>query len=373
MLAVLLLAVAGGHAFCAVVVRVSAELGRGTALSVRPRAVAGALAQAVGTVAARHTFPAQRTEKAQELKAILARAQSFVTRYSIEEESVEEGVYQMKLSAEVDRESLLKELESAGFSVAKLEAPPRVLVAPGEGMRSAFVARTVSQLLNSEGIPALDYTGEAADPQVLLPRALTSGYHVLAIVTGGVPKAVEEEEGDPTRVGPLPEVEAAPPEGPVSVELVFTGVLLDTRSGTSLGGGELALAGVGPSMEEALDLGAQRGGEDLFGLLVADLIKSEWKLGDAAQPLELKVVGLTSPAQALEFTTLFSAMPELRNVELERIEAKTAAWSARAVNPEGDLVGALSRVKPERGVLQWRAGGAPKSKTPVFEGLWTPK
>lgn len=363
----------GGEAFGAVTVRVSAELGRGTALSVRPRAVASALSQAVGALAARHTFPAQRAEKSAELKAILARGAAFVTRYSIEEESVEEGVYRMKLSAEVDREALLRELQDSGFSVARLEAAPRLLVLSGPGERSVAAANLVARLFSSEGIPAEVREEEAPAPEPLLARAGAAGFHVVAFVTAGVPRVAPGEEGEnPAEVGPLPDPEAATPEeSPATVELAVAGKLFDTRAGEVLGSGEVASVGSGPTFAEALDDGADRGGEDLFGLLVSDLVRSEWKLGDAALPMELKVAGIESPGLVFELTELFSRMPELRSVELDRVEAKSAVWTARAVNPESDFLGALSRVRPERGVLQWRAASPPKAKTPLFEGLWT--
>jgi len=355
-----------------VTVRVSAEVGRGTAASVRPRALENALISSVAMVAARYTWAEERAQMPQALKSVLSRASSFVSRYSIVEEGVEEGVYRMKLNAEVERDSLLAALAGQGFKVAPTGSPPRILVAQGPGTHSKPAFETIAAIFTSEGLPAFARAEPVDPPAALTAIAKAQGYHVGLTISVSIPKPPEEElMGPPTDPDnpPVPSSLPTPPEGPVRVEMNCEGMLTDAATGLSLGREELTMVGEGPDEAAAAADGAQRGAEELAQVLMGDLVKSGWRIGDKTEDLELDVVGIDSPGLVPELTDAMTQMAEIKSVTLDRIEGGFSAWKVRGVNPGGDWLPVLARLKLSKGALSWKKNDGPAGK--AYEGRWS--
>lgn len=373
-LAAALLLWAGVGRALAVTVRYSAELGRQSEAALRPKALESGLATAVSLVAARHTDSGQRAEMNAQLRAVLAKARHFVTKYAVEAESAEGGIFKVRYHAEVDRESLLSALEGAGLKVFRLETLPRVLVAPSAAGYSATGAKGVAALFRAEGIEAALYDQSAESPESFCKIALAKGYHLALVVSLSEPPPPEPAEGGETGP-PAPPPVLAPGEEPppARFELAASANLYDARTGESLGRSELASVAEAPSAEEAVAEATDRGAEELFESVMGSLMKSGWKLGDKLEALRISIGSVESPALAQELTALFASTAEFRKVELYSIGAKTAVWSVRAVNPGNDWLPVLARIRPSRGVIRWKALQAAQGGPLPIEGYWQPR
>ena len=144
----------------------------GNAAGARERALDDALKQAVNQAVAAIVDPATRAAQAKTLKAIEAKARSFVPRYRTLEDGEANGVYTVRVEAEVDEIALRRRIEK-GTSAAPSIGPPAKAGAPGmlvaaaekgEGT-AAFVSGLVSALA-SAGVRA-----RAGDPGETTPAA----------------------------------------------------------------------------------------------------------------------------------------------------------------------------------------------------------
>jgi hypothetical protein len=133
----------------------------GNAAGARERALEEAIRQAVDQALAELVDPATRAAQAKAIRTIEAKARSFVPRYRALEEGEANGVYTVRLQAEVDDAALRRKIESwtagaaAPPSAPQRRAPGVLAVAPGDGEPGtpAF-ASAVAAALASAGSPA---------------------------------------------------------------------------------------------------------------------------------------------------------------------------------------------------------------------------
>jgi hypothetical protein len=137
----------------------------GNAAGARERALDDALKQAVNQALAAIVDPATRAAQAKTLKAIEAKARSFVPRYRTLEEGEANAVYTIRLEAEVDEVLLRRRIEK-GMSVApppvtpaKAGAPGLLVAAADKGEGSAAFVTSLVAALASANVRA-----RAADP-----------------------------------------------------------------------------------------------------------------------------------------------------------------------------------------------------------------
>jgi hypothetical protein len=126
----------------------------GNAAGARERALDDAIKQAVNQALAAIVDPQTRAAQAKALKAIEAKARSFVPRYRTLEEGEVSGVYSIRLEAEVDEIALRRKIERGTPPAAAPPATPGKTGAPGvlvaaadkADATAAFVPSLVSSL-----------------------------------------------------------------------------------------------------------------------------------------------------------------------------------------------------------------------------------
>src|SRR4029077_11117913 len=124
----------------------------GNAAGGRGRARGGPIKQAVNQALAAMVDPQARAAQAKTMKAIEAKARSFVPRYRTLEEGETNGVYTIRLEAEVDEIALRRRLEKGNapslppqVTPAKAGAPGMLVAAGDKGEGSAaFVTGLVA-------------------------------------------------------------------------------------------------------------------------------------------------------------------------------------------------------------------------------------
>ena len=128
----------------------------GNAAGARERALDDALRQAVNQALAMIVDPQARAAQAKLLKAIEAKARSFVPRYRTLEEGEANGVYTIRLEAEVDEVALRRRIEKGTaaapmpVSPARAGAPGMLVAAGDKGEASAaFVTNLVAALASA--------------------------------------------------------------------------------------------------------------------------------------------------------------------------------------------------------------------------------
>jgi hypothetical protein len=138
----------------------------GNAAGARERALDDAIKQAVNQAIAAMLDAPARAAQAKSLKAIEAKARSFVPRYRALEEGEANGVYTIRLEAEVDEIALRRKIERGTSTTASPPVTPSKMGAPGtlvaaadkNEASAAFVSGLVTAL-SSAGVRA-----RAADP-----------------------------------------------------------------------------------------------------------------------------------------------------------------------------------------------------------------
>jgi hypothetical protein len=152
---------AGAH-----IVTAQAPVVGGNAAGARERALDDALKQAVNQSLATLVDPQTRAAQAKTLKAIEAKARSFVPRYRTLEEGEVNGVYTIRLEAEVDEVALRRKIErgtgaatSTPVTPAKMGAPGMLVAAADKGDASAAFVPGLVTALASAGVRA-----RAGDP-----------------------------------------------------------------------------------------------------------------------------------------------------------------------------------------------------------------
>lgn len=147
----------------------------GNAAGARERALDDALKQAVNQAVTAIVDPQARAAQAKTLKAIEAKARSFVPRYRTLEEGETNGVYTIRLEAEVDEILLRRKIERGAAAAPPTTATPAKTGAAAPGMLVAaadkgegtapFVTSLVTALA-SAGVRA-----RAGDPGETTPAA----------------------------------------------------------------------------------------------------------------------------------------------------------------------------------------------------------
>jgi hypothetical protein len=134
----------------------------GNAAGARERALEDALKQAVNQALAAIVDPQARAAQAKTLKALEAKARNFVPRYRTLEEGEANGVYTIRLEAEVDEAALRRRIERGAAPVAlpptstaaKAAAPGMLVVAGEKGEASAAFVPSLVAALSAGGVRA---------------------------------------------------------------------------------------------------------------------------------------------------------------------------------------------------------------------------
>jgi hypothetical protein len=128
----------------------------GNAAGARERALDDALRQAVNQALATIVDPQTRAAQAKTLKALEAKARSFVPRYRTLEEGEANAVYTIRLEAEVDEIALRRRIEKGTAAAPPPATPvrtgaPGMLVAAGDKgeASAAFVTNLVAALASA--------------------------------------------------------------------------------------------------------------------------------------------------------------------------------------------------------------------------------
>ena len=148
----------------------------GNAAGARERALDEAIRQAVDQALAELVDPATRAAQVKAIRTVEAKARSFVPRYRTLEEGEANGVYTVRLQAEVDDVALRRRVESWTAGPAgpppPRGAPVALTIAPAdEATTAAGFAPTLAAALASAGAPARVATGH---PVPNVPAALVS-------------------------------------------------------------------------------------------------------------------------------------------------------------------------------------------------------
>jgi hypothetical protein len=125
----------------------------GNAAGARERALEDAIRQAVDLTINDLVEPQARVAQGKTIRAIEAKAHSFIGRYRTLEEGEANGVYTMRVQVEVDRAGIQSKIDR-GTAPASPAAPPRpaapaIVVLPGDRTPPAFVANVVAALLSA--------------------------------------------------------------------------------------------------------------------------------------------------------------------------------------------------------------------------------
>ena len=361
-----------------VIVRVTTEATRGGAFA-REHALDSAITAAVSVIIGRHVPLEQRTDQVAKLKAILSSAQNYVNRYAILSEGLEDNLYRMKLDADVDRESLLRALEKEGFTVMRLDALPRMLLSTAPDPASRAFGSGMEKLFKGEGISAslADAPEGGIQDMASYDRALVDrGYHVG--VTLSLAKPVMEVPADgPMKPGEgTAETESGKPEAAMpapgektEVEYAARLEMVDARDGRILGREEFAVMGEGADEAAVYEDAAERASEQGFQLLMADLVRSGFRIGSGEVTMEIHLVGIELPGAVAEMSEVLASMSEFRSVTLKLLEFKSATWSVVAVDSGNDWLSVLTRAQSRRASIAWKkdAGGGKLA----FTGKWT--
>jgi len=140
----------------------------GNAAGARERALEDAIRQAVDlTINDLVVDPQARAAQGKTIRAIEAKAHSFIGRYRTLEEGEANGVYTMRVQVEVDRAAVQSKIDR-GSAPASPPVPPRaaapaIVVLPAERTPPAFVANVVAALA------AAGLRARAGDPLAKAP------------------------------------------------------------------------------------------------------------------------------------------------------------------------------------------------------------
>lgn len=341
----------------------------------RRRALDGALAEAVRVVASRHVPAAEIADRSSDFQAVSANTSQYVRRYTIQSEATDaEGIH-LRVAADVDRDRLLADLESARFTVLRLPVYPRVLIFSTDGEASRQAAEILLVRLREEGFDARSWEGQgegasSGDVEALRAASVSAGFHVAAYVSAAASVPVTAPNGSPAPAAPA----VMPAEPSFDAESrVFAG-LVDTRTGGWLAREETTVAARGADRQVAEAEGVERAAEVLSQRLLADVIQSGWTTGREKVQLEVRVQGLVSPGAVVNLQRALSCVAEFDRVRLDRIEARTAVWRLEAVRSGIPWDAILRAAASEEGRIVWtdKSAGRPGTTAEpiLIEGLW---
>ncbi len=141
----------------------------GNAAGARERALEDAIRQAVDVIINELVAdPQARAAQGKTIRAIEAKAHSFIGRYRTLEEGEANGVYTMRVQVEVDRSAIQSKIDRGAAPpspAAPRAAAPAIVVLPGERTPQGFVANMVAAL-SSAGLRA-----RAGDPLAKPPAS----------------------------------------------------------------------------------------------------------------------------------------------------------------------------------------------------------
>ena len=308
----------------------------GNAAGARERALDDAIKQAVDQALATLVDAQARAAQAKTMKAIEAKARSFVPRYRTLEEGETNGVYAIRLEAEVDEIALRRRLERGTTSTAPpLVTPgrtgaPGVLVAAGdkgEGS-AAFVAGLVAAL-SSAGVRArAGDAGETSSAAAAQAAARASLEQAALVTAESVPEGMVRGTG---RV-------AVSCRANVRLLAAPAGNTVAERAATARVFVEAEKAADGPSQCRA-QLGA-----DLAGRLAG--ATSTGGAGAAAAG-DLRTVSVDAdvvePAAIPELVKSLRGVGAVSAAELTRVSAGRAEIKVRTRAAPAALAAALSR------------------------------
>ena len=126
----------------------------GNAAGARERALEDAIRQAVDLVINDVVVdPQARAAQGKTIRAIEAKAHSFIGRYRTLEEGEANGVYTMRVQVEVDRAAIQSKIDRGGVPASTATPPraaaPAIVVLPGDRTPPGFVANVVGALLSA--------------------------------------------------------------------------------------------------------------------------------------------------------------------------------------------------------------------------------
>jgi hypothetical protein len=283
----------------------------GNAAGARERALEDALRQAVDLVLNDLVEPQARAAQGKTIRAIEAKAHSFIGRYRTLEEREANGLYTIRVQFEVDRSGIQSKIDRGAAppppSVPRAAAPA-IVVMPGEKTPPAFVASMVAGL-SSAGLRA-----RAGDPLAKAPLSAT------ATVT-----AETVDEG------------ALRGTGRVSVACRatarFTGVSLPDRAAAA----------------RAFADGVEAGRTDCLGRLASSLAAEVASALSAAASPSADLPVLTIDADVVEPAAVSALLKSVRSVgavsaaDLMRVGGGHAEIRARTRSGSAPLAAALSR------------------------------
>ena len=157
----------------------------GNAAGARERALEDAIRQAVDLIINDLVVdPQARAAQGKTIRAIEAKAHSFIGRYRTLEEGEVNGVYTMRVQVEVDRAAIQSKLDRGvappASTVAPRAAAPAIVVLPGDRTPPAFVANMVAAL-SSAGLRA-----RAGDPLAKMPASAAATVTVETVDEGAL-------------------------------------------------------------------------------------------------------------------------------------------------------------------------------------------
>ena len=346
----------------------------GNAAGARERALDEAIKQAVDQALAALVDPQTRAAQAKTMKAIEAKARSFVPRYRTLEEGETNGVYNIRLEAEVDEIALRRRLErgaappTTGTPVAPAKSGTAgVLVAAADkgDEAGAFVTSLVAALLSSGVRARAGEPGETSASTAAAAAARASLDQAALVTAEVLPEGLVRGTG---RVSVAcranARLVAAPAGGTIAERAATARVFVDAEKAAdgpaqcrSQLGAELAgrLAGVAPSG------GATGGGAsgDLRTVTVdADVVEP------AAVPELVKSLRGVGAVSAAELTHVAAGRAEIKVRTRAAAPVVAAALSRSAgamltltdVQISGDVIRARARL---RAPAQAAAGGVP--------------
>ncbi len=332
----------------------------GNAAGARERALDDAIKQAVNQSLAALVDPQTRAAQAKTLKAIEAKARSFVPRYRTLEEGEANGVYTIRLEAEVDEILLRRKLERGTPAVpppatpVKIGAPGMLVAAADKGEASAAFVPGLVSALSSAGVRArAGDPGETSAGAAAQAAARASLEQAALVTSEVVPEGMVRGTGR-VAISCRANVRlvAAPAGSTVAERAATARVFVDaekaadgasqcrTQLGADLAG---RLAGAAPSGSAATPAG------DLRAVTVdADVIEP------AAIPELVKSLRGIGAVSAAELTRVSAGRVEIR-VRTRAAPAAVAAGLSRTastmitladVQTSGDTIRARVRLKP---------------------------
>jgi hypothetical protein len=316
----------------------------GNAAGARERALDDAVRQAVDQTLGELADPQTRGAHAKEVKALLAKARSFIPRYRTLEEGEVNGNYTLRLEVVVDELALRRRIErwSAGAAptAPPVAAPQRVFLVAAE--RATPAAALVPALAVAFGAGRAVAAPEGVDPSPsgAIQAAARAGMARAALVSASV-----EDEGALRGVGRVAiacrataRLYAAPAATPVGERQAATRVFAEEPAAGRADCLNQLAAELRVGIEGALAAGPARPSGDMQVLTV-----------DAT---------LTEPAAVPALLKSLRALGAVSNAELHRVAGGHAELKIWTRSPPEALVAALSRdVDPMITLSEVRAAG----------------